>query len=80
MSERFVPMDMMTMPCLFCGNTEAQEMAFVKRELPNNDFNMTTFFRVNCSCGACGSEGLTKEEAVDSWNKTFDKRWDRKPL
>jgi hypothetical protein len=52
MSERFVPMDRVAMPCLFCGNTEAQEMAFVKRELPNNDFNLTTFFRVNCACGA----------------------------
>ena len=77
MSERFVPIDTSVMPCLFCGNTEAQEMCYVKRDLPNNDWNLTTFFRVGCSCGACGPEGFTKEEAVKLWDNGFEKWVDK---
>jgi hypothetical protein len=79
MSERFMPMDRTTMPCLFCGNTEAQEMAFMKQEFPHdiNNWTMSTLFRVSCSCGAEGPNGTTKEEAVDKWNDGFDKWFDR---
>ena len=74
MSETFSPMDRMTMPCLFCGNTEAQEMAFVTRKTPNKNYELIDMYRVNCSCGACGPEEESKQKAVDKWNEAYSKK------
>lgn len=75
MSERFMPVTLTTLPCLFCGNTEAQEMALMKQEFPHdiNNWTMGTLYRVSCSCGAEGPNGNDEKEAVEKWNDAFNK-------
>jgi len=56
-------------PCPFCGMYDEDEIAIMTKSMqyPWED-GPHNVWSVGCSCGAYGSTGDSKEEAVHRWN------------